>query len=261
MKSAFRSITFHFVSIAAQNVPKRSFARAVRSNLLKRSKETFVKDSDAQVDISQTDSLARQSENGKTQQRHQNVNSLNLNKTELKKSGKKKLQLLQEFENDPDQSYILTCKTTNELLEVYKNNKHELKLSHFVTMLYQLAKLRVKEQLTTQLLLKDQRALELIEHIKLNFEKLDVAAEATLFLSMVKLNLEDSILFGKAIKGLKQRDPPLSEASSSYILSTFARQRVKDEEYLNWTAKKLLEKVISVLPHKGTNFSSYFTQK
>jgi len=71
---------------------------------------------------------------------------------------------------------------------------------------------------------------------------------------MVKLKLEDQLLFGKIIQGLRQRNPNLSEAALSYIILTFAKQKLRDEEYLHWIAKKLLEKVIASLSSRRLIF-------
>jgi len=171
MKSAFCSITSLFISVVAQNIPKRSFARAARSNFMKRAKDPLNKDPEVKINSNQSEPKDKPSKIEKTQKAAQKLHLTDSEQVELKKSAKKKRQLEEELENDPDQNYLLTCKTINQLFEIYQNSKHELKPSHFVTILHQLAKLRIHEQLSNEQLLKDQRVLDLIEHIKLIFDK------------------------------------------------------------------------------------------
>jgi len=163
----------------------------------------------------------------------------------IRKGQKHKFRNIETFQdrNKKIQMEILDTQSLASLFELYKNEKIKMNLVNLCTCLNQAVILSEKDELRRKIAERTE-IKEIIEKMEADIPKMNEFTVSNFLSNLVKLELMDHNIGTKLIQRTLVNITKHNEKSLAYIIWGLAKFNIKDEEFLDAVAKRIITTVI-----------------
>ncbi|KAL4438871.1 hypothetical protein ABPG74_016591 [Tetrahymena malaccensis] len=156
-------------------------------------------------------------------------------------------------ENNVAQNYILNSKNHDRLFEIYEHFKGQMNIINYSTCLHQAIKLETNKDYKNLLDQYGPQIKEICKQLELNLQNMKGFTASNYLSNVVKLKLCTPQIIEGISNLIVENNWQFSTKQTSYILWSMAHSNIKNDKYIKYASKNLMEIKSTIDPQDLAN--------